>query len=857
MPCALVSLADTPNQSIRVYKLQQTNVASLCLFLLVPFQFFEARDINGAREELLNIFQRNIDNNIIYFDGWSRFGAAAVLKSIAQAVPAMKAPPPELQFGRTIYVDCSTWISKRVMQRRIAEELKLDHETMALFDKQDEEDDFHGVDQGSRDVIRKVSAIIHQTLIESRFLMLFLNGSDEEVFLSRFGIPEYNCIVIWSFTRWLFTIQNYANKKEDKIRHTSLFICNYHPYLLRSSQISALFREETDSIVARHPCMSDIDPTLVTVCCLYRLLMQYIFQSNTLFAWTSAHAPNYWMCDGIIQGSRAREISNALHKEISFSERCEAEEFEMVCGNLMEDPSTPFVLVTDGNMPLRNGSPRWVSITLKYKKLQEDTKTLLARASSVFIQLKGNYWSSGLPNGLFQGCNNLAVLTLSCCAFSFAWPPFLHCNKLRFLGLDHCTNLDKAKLEELSSSTKWTCLHSLYVLDLRYTCWEEILSEENVDLMANIMELNIEGVRDWQYINKLQKRLPCLQRLRIIKPPRQANKTSIDMNESFRDKAKLEILDLSGNSDMENLPTSLSMANKLEVLVLDGCCGLENVLLTNSSLRSFSFDAYGASSQWTSASELLPPESFRPQRPSADVDKKDVKTFKISLEGCTQLENLFLRGLPNLVELDLSGCAIKVLDLRTRVMDVPNLKRLFLLGCEHFRSIRCGSYVETKKLELLCIDTRPWPGRALRPSIVQHKTFRLQVHIITADARLARSLHGLTSEWESNYYFNISITSSSVSTGVAQPTEANSGKVVVAALYGDICNEVGLMWDFPQPPTSQFDCHIEIGDGSCNVESELQLHRDRLGFLMRRFVQSLHVHDASFRDPAMPATSAL
>ncbi|KAE8781927.1 hypothetical protein D1007_44665 [Hordeum vulgare] len=371
--------------------------------------------------------------------------------------------------------------------------------------------------------------------------------------------------------------------------------------------------------------------------------------------------------------------------------------------------------------------------------------------------------------------------------------------------------------------------------------------------MANIVELNIEGVMSWQYTKKLQRRLPYLQRLRIIKPPRQANNTSVDINESFRDKTKLEILDLSGNNDMENLPTSLSMASKLEVLVLDGCDGIENVILTNYSLRSFSFDAYGAASQWTSDIELLPPKRSRPKHPSADVVKKDVKTFKISLEGCTQLENVFLRGLPNLVELDLSGCAIKILDLRTMVMDVPNLRRLFLLGCEHLRSIRWGSDVETPKLELLCIDTRPWPGRALQPSIVQHKTFRLQVHAIIADARLARSLHWLIYYARNCVnYFNISITSISVVV-VAQPEEPSSGNVVVAKLYGGICNEVGLIWDFPEPPTSKSDSHIEIGDGSCSVESELQLFRfDTLRYLMTELAESLHVHDASIRGSAMP-----
>lgn len=49
------------------------------------------------------------------------------------------------------------------------------------------------------------------------------------------------------------------------------------------------------------------------------------------------------------------------------------------------------------------------------------------------------------------------------------------------------------------------------------------------------------------------------------------------MDNSFMDKTCMEILDLSGNSDMEILPISLSKASSLEMLVLDGCDGLENV----------------------------------------------------------------------------------------------------------------------------------------------------------------------------------------------------------------------------------------------------------------------------------------
>jgi hypothetical protein len=52
--------------------------------------------------------------------------------------------------------------------------------------------------------------------------------------------------------------------------------------------------------------------------------------------------------------------------------------------------------------------------------------------------------------------------------------------------------------------------------------------------------------------------------------------TSIDHHNSlFVDKMNMEILDLSGNRDMENLPASLSMAKKTpDAFVGCGCDGL-------------------------------------------------------------------------------------------------------------------------------------------------------------------------------------------------------------------------------------------------------------------------------------------
>ncbi|CAD6266374.1 unnamed protein product [Miscanthus lutarioriparius] len=764
------------------------------------------------------------------------------------------------------------------MQKRIAEELRLDHKTMSMFDELDEEDDFNGVDHGSRDRVRSVASMIDRTLREGRFMMVFINGSGDEVLLGRLGIPENSdCMILWTFSTRCVTMGSYyTNKIAEKLRYTDVLVyCDSSAGGLSSSQFMALFSEEAANIVARHPCMQGVDLTTVVHCCLYGLHLHHSFHGTTGFVW-SAHSSNYWICDGIMQqGEREREISNALHPEIIFE--CDASVLDAVFEEFNDDPKTPFLVVKDGDDDIYEERPnyyRWISISLKNKKVHEGMQNILERASSIFLALETEDRPYRLPNTLFKQCSKLGVLVLSCCAFSFVSPPFLHCNKLRFLGLDNCThqnNNTSSEPEGRDCITKWAFLQSLWVLDLRYTDWGEILSEEKIGLMANITELNIEGARCWQYTGQLlEKRLPYLQRLRIIKPTHQEESTSLDINNSFVGNKQLEILDLSGNSDMKSLPTSLSEASKLQVLVLDGCDGLENVVLHNSLLRSFSFDGYGPASHWTSTGKL-PPMSSRPNGPSAVDNKKDVRACKISLEGCTLLEDLFLRGLPNLEELDLSGCAIKVLDFGAMVVDVPRLKRLFLVGCENLRAIKWGSDVEQSQLELICIDTRSRVGCAQPLSLcAQQKSFWLQVHAIIADARLARSLWApIFSAAYNACYFNISITSSATCMETIQP-EATTDKEKVTGsiddqrhydiaardMYCDIFTKVGNsptpMQAFPQGPAGQLDRHIEIGDGSRSVQSEVEADDSNLASLMRRYTESLHVHDVSTCSNTMP-----
>jgi hypothetical protein len=799
----------------------------------------------------------------------------------------MKSPPPKLCFGRIIYIDCSRWESKRAMQRKIAQELKLDQKTMPMFEEQDKEDDFNGVDHGSRDVIREVSVMINQTLRESRFMMVFINGSTDEVALTEFGILEYYGIIIWTFGRRFVTVHDIINSSSDlerltkNLRHTGLFIfTTFNPKGLSDSQLNALFHEEVATIVARYPFMLDYDLTMFIHCCRYGFFLQRSSHSTILLDWAT-HASNFWMCDGIIQQEdRAREICNALDSEIIL----EGDDslLDEVFPRLMQHPETSYLLIEekdDNNVEKYENRPyRWISITSKNNIVQGNMQTILARASTIFLSFDKTVSAPKLPNALFKQCNKLGVLILSCCAFSFVSPPFLHCNTLRFLGLGNCTHQNNTNEHEGGDCiTKWTFLQSLWVVDLRYTDWGEILSEEKIGLMANLTELNIKGVRCWQYTSQLHKSLPYLQRLRIIKPVHQ-EATSMDIDNSFVDKKQLEILDLSGNRYMKKLPASLSDASRLQILILDGCDGLEHVVLASPSLRSFSFDGYGPASNWTSNGKL-PPMSSRPKsRPSA-VDKKDAKASKISLEGCTLLEDLFLRGLPNLEELNLSGCAIKVLDFEAMMVDVPRLKRLFLLGCECLRAIKWGSDEQQSKLrlELICIDTWPGSGRVLgcaQPPLslgAQQRSFRLQVHAIFEDARLARSLwapiYHASSE-DAHYYFNISITSSVACTENIQPEATKSKEMMTGSsdhqrhcniaardMYCDVFTKVGdglaPMQTFPQGPTGKLDNHVEIGDGSRNVQSEAD-GQDNLAWLMANYAHSLHVHDVTRCSNTMP-----
>jgi len=176
-------------------------------------QVIKASTIDEAIRRILSELKEDDDDttgsvwhNVIYFDGWDGLGASAVLRAVGQRLSAGR------EFSQIIHIDCSKWESRRAVQRALAVQLQLPAHVIGMFDAKDEEDDYRGVGQGSRLEIPKVSREIYehvQKQLGQRFLVIFNNGSCEEIDLESFGFPlsgySWNK-ALWSFQGgfWLY-----------------------------------------------------------------------------------------------------------------------------------------------------------------------------------------------------------------------------------------------------------------------------------------------------------------------------------------------------------------------------------------------------------------------------------------------------------------------------------------------------------------------------------------------------------------------------------------------------------------------------------------------------------------------------
>ncbi|KAF7111554.1 hypothetical protein CFC21_111554, partial [Triticum aestivum] len=743
-------------------------------------------------------------------------GGCAVLRAIAKLLSTIRDDSDmRKHFDRIIHVDCSLWKSSRTMQRTIAEELNLRH-VMHIFDKEDEHDDFSGVDNSSRKAIPRIASLINKSLRDERFLMIFHNGGGEGIDLVECGIPLYGEGKLLCTYGGRFLGDEW---KEFKLMHTSaninIYLAAYSTYIA-APLIENVLHKEAAAVIG-DTGLDGINTETVLDCFLYTLFLTTRLPENFTgvdYGWAT-HACNYWICDGILGEDKTWEIGNTLYHVIPLLGNSTFE--TRLLASYLDGQKKPYV--------------GWYSVTSN-KLRADDISNVPGSASSYFLTFQGDD-PVYVRNDLFQlASNNLRVLKLCNCSFNFASPPFQCCHNLRFLWLDHCANTGK---EEQSGGPSFP---NLLVLELRFT--EYVFLPQMIELMTNLRELNTKGV-SWKTASHAWKKLQKLQKLRLTES---SDVVTVDSCSSV-DMMNLELLDLSGNTHLESLPT-LSSARSLKTLILDGCSSLEQVALQGAPplLESFSFDGYGPAENWTHSIHL-PQKELRLKSPLAPVEI--VKVTKISLHGCGRLHNIFLRALPNLEELDLSGTAIKIIDLHA--MDVPKLKKLFLLGCERLRSLIWEGY--SPRLEVLHVDTQ-----GTKRSVVccgEQVSFDIQAHIVFMDGRFIWSFSaGLNSRSQNSVpkvYLLISCTSRSqanITKSIKEIGSSRRGLVPTRPLlpYNDIAlaKDVTcslLVWNCRQ--LQALNVHIEIGKGSYNLES-MQDEGDFRSFA-EDVVESLHVHD--------------
>lgn len=574
-----------------------------------------AHNVKVALQRIIPFLEdtSNTAHKTIYFGGWHGLAASAALRAIAED------PPPSLlkKFNKIIHVDCSRWKSRRSLQRTIAQELNLPQQIMDIFDRQDEQDDFAGIDQGSKDEVEDVGAEIHHALQDHKCLVVFHNGSDNTIELNDFGIPQqerwfpFVGKVLWTFRGRLRLNPGIS----EKVDNSQLFIsCDDSAFTWNS-----VLQDEAREIVGYNDKLEEV----ARECCLYLLSLNSQGGNIMDYNWAT-HASSYWVCDGIIQGGQGDEawqVAAALHQQIH------------------TDDYSSNALPSFGSK-LKTPPKRWI--------LAKDNSVVPPESTSFFFASDSASLLRSLPNGMFHQSENLHVLKLCHCIFSFYSPPFHCCHNLRFLALNSCQDQRGGEVEKQDIPILGF-FKSLWVIDICSTDWDLPPSPEIIGKMAaNIREMHIKKGRFWHIIFA-SGQLHNLHKLRVIDPT-----CSWQMG---------------GNDEFTVLP-SLSRSTSLKTLVLDGCVGLEHVEGLPPSLESFSLDA----------------------RPRKD-DYKEAKISRISLAGCARLSEFTLRGsLPHLEKLDLSGTRVKALDLTTQVMQVPCLQQIILLGCLQLLAILWPKY---------------------------------------------------------------------------------------------------------------------------------------------------------------------
>ncbi|KAF0894113.1 hypothetical protein E2562_034681 [Oryza meyeriana var. granulata] len=677
-----------------------------------------ADSIDEAADKVINLLEDTSKGNVMYFHGWAGLGASSVLRAVAKRLKPSSsssssravaaADGGRSRWEKIIHVDCSVWQSKRAMQKAIAQELELPWSVTAMFDQHDEDDDFSGVDQSARGAIPDVNRAIYSILANLTFLVVFHNGSGSYIDLLECGVPvitgTMGKMLLWtSRSRFrIFFIREDDEDKKDWEKLVGLSDVAINAYSAHILGILAMLLHEEAEEAARYsgvPQSAGMSTELVKKCIAYQLML--IQQHRDYPQHWSTHAANYWVCSGIIQtletssvhSWEAWEIAQALYNHLTLD----------------------FLTMDDYNDQLAEV----IQDALQVDASSYWTTTACCTGESLGARMFHHSFA-----------DKLRVIHLSKCTFSFASPPFLCCSSLRFLLLDRCKDQNNNKDSTpttMDTIDSRACFRKLWVLDLSYTDWYWLLSVEALDLMVDLRELNVKGVKHWS-----------ISHLR-----RDDNNSSTGIGSSTKPPGLLKLVKLRVTTDptqdqhesplvqeQDQVATALIFPNlssctMLKTIILDGCFELKRI-----------------------GPDVLPPslESFSFSSSINDQGQVSAKIESISFQGCTQLKNVFLRGLfESLTQLDMSGTCIKTLDLSA--LDVWSIKKLFLLGCKELRAILWPR--RDVSLEALHIDTTSIElGHAAGVTASSISPSDFKWYISLRDGRLLRSLNDIGYAWD-------------------------------------------------------------------------------------------------------------
>ncbi|TVU01398.1 hypothetical protein EJB05_53167, partial [Eragrostis curvula] len=541
-----------------------------------------ARTSNGGR------------HNVIYFDGWDGLGASAVLRAVGQRLttPAasqekeQRAPAAAagLEFSHIFHIDCSIWESKRAMQRMIAEQLKLPASVMEMFDAQDEEDDYQGIGKGSRTEIPLVAEVINQHIQKlNRFLLIFNNGSSEEIDLDSLGFPLFDR---YSRSKVLSTFQGrfrlYPRTKVDGVLNNTRVtdvILSAEKFRGFSDLVEVEAAEVARDITVGS---SSIDWHAATAnCFLYMMKLCQLGNDLATDFDLVTHACNYWRCDGVIQlqdenvgtehgVDKLWGSANALQREI----RLDADRYQ-----------SPLKRRLLKRMAL------WTSPTYGFKLIPDPHRRI--------------------PKGMFQQFDKLCVLKISYGKFNFMSPPFICCHNLRFLWLDHCQD-ESSIAEVVNEEDIQRFVQSLWVLDVCYSN-KAFLSKDMMDFMTQLREVNVLGEKELWHVNLVQSRLHNIHRLRI-------KESTVNSPFHFSGMDKMELLELSRNYTLSMWSRIfVKSCRSLETVIINefndlidisviGCAKLKNILLSGSLMRLRKMHIIGAGVETLDFSKVTTPE---------------------------------------------------------------------------------------------------------------------------------------------------------------------------------------------------------------------------------------------------------